>query len=81
MKLRGKIKIITLTLFLTLVLTACKSKEERYELTNYVGGSVAVFQKRSGVDLEEQSNGVYIMKDVAQVMVTDKDVTLSVTIT
>lgn len=75
MKIRGKIKIVTLTMAFVLILSACKSKEERYELTNYVGSSAVTFEKRSGIDLEEQSNGVYLMKDVAQVMVTGKDVT------
>jgi foldase protein PrsA len=58
-----------------MMLTACRVGEERYELTNYVGKSVSTFEKKSRTELEEQSNGVYVMQDVVQVMVPDKEVT------
>jgi len=58
-----------------MMLSACRVGEERYELTNYVGKSAATFEKRSGVKLEKQSNGVYAMEDVLQIMAPDKDVT------
>jgi foldase protein PrsA len=62
-------------LLMLMMLSACRVGEERYELTNYVGKSAATFEKRSGVKLEEQSNGVYVMQDVLQIMAPDKDVT------
>jgi foldase protein PrsA len=40
-----------------------------------MGKSAATFEKRSGTKLEKQSNGVYAMEDVVQVMAPDKDVT------
>jgi foldase protein PrsA len=40
-----------------------------------MGKSVTTFEKRSDTELEQQSNGVYVMQDVVQVMVPDKNVT------
>lgn len=58
-----------------MLLSACRVGPERYELTNFVGKSISSFEKGSGTELVEQSNGIYIMKDVVQVMVPDKEVT------
>ena len=70
-----RLKIIIPVLLMLMMLSACRVGEERYELTNYVGKSAATFEKRSGVKLEKQSNGVYAMEDVVQIMAPDKDVT------
>jgi len=70
-----RLKIIIPVLLMLMMLSACRVGEERYELTNYVGKSAATFEKRSGVKLEKQSNGVYAMEDVLQIMAPDKDVT------
>ncbi len=75
MKKIRRITIIFTVLLLMLLLTACRVGTERYELTKYVGKSVSTFEKRSATKLEEQSNGVYVMKDVVQVMAADKKVT------
>lgn len=58
-----------------LLAASCRVSAERYELTSFIGKSEASFEKKSGLKLEEQSNGVYLMEDVAQIMVTGKDVT------
>lgn len=57
------------------VLTSCRASKDQYELTNYMGKSIATFEKRSKAELELQSNGVYTMKDVVQVMAPDNEVT------
>jgi foldase protein PrsA len=74
-KIKKRLKIIIPVLLMLMLLSACRVGEERYELTNYIGKSAATFEKRSGAKLEEQSNGVYVMKDVVQVMAPEKDVT------
>jgi foldase protein PrsA len=72
---KRKLKIVAPILLLMLMLTACRVGVERYELTSFVGKSIATFEKKSGTELEKQSNGVYVMTDVVQVMVPDKEVT------
>lgn len=57
-----------------LFLTACRVGTDRYELTNYLGKSVSTFEKRSQTELTKQSNGVYVMENVVQVMVPEKEV-------
>lgn len=57
------------------VLTSCRASKDQYELTNHMGKSIATFEKRSKAELELQSNGVYTMKDVVQVMAPDNEVT------
>lgn len=73
--MRRKLTLITLTLLMILLLTACKAGAKRYELTNYIGKSVSTFERRSGTELEKQSNGVYVMEGVVQVIVPNKKVT------
>ncbi len=70
-----KLKIILPVLLVLLFFTACKAGAERYELTRYVGKSVSTFERRSGINLEKQSNGVYVKEEVAQVIAPVKKVT------
>jgi foldase protein PrsA len=70
-----KLKIVLPVLLMLMLLSACRVGEERYELSNYMGKSVATFEKRSATELEKQGNGVYVMEDVVQVMAPGKDVT------
>lgn len=70
-----KLKIILPVLLVLLFFTACRAGAERYELTNYVGKSVSTFERRSGIRLEKESNGVYIKQEVAQVIAPGKKVT------
>ena len=74
--MRNSRKIINLFVVLILMLTlaACRVGAESYELTNYMGKPVATFAKKSGTKLDEQSNGVYVMKDVVQIMAADDKV-------
>lgn len=68
--------IIILTAFLMLMmLTACRVGAQRYELTNYMGKSVSSFEKKSGTKLQEQSNGVFVMEGVVQVIAPERKVT------
>lgn len=75
MKTSKKINIIVLVLLMMVALVGCRAGKEQFELTNYIGRSVASFEKKTGVKLEEQSNGVYVMEDVIQAMAPVKDVT------
>lgn len=68
MKLINKIKLIIPMLLAVLVLSSCKVGDERYELTSYVGDSLADFQKGSGAKLVLESNDVYVMEGVVQVI-------------
>jgi len=75
MKINGKLNILVSVLLMMLILVGCRAGEERFELTNYMERTVSSFEKKTGVELEEQSNGVYVMEDVLQVMAPDGDVT------
>lgn len=79
MKKLRRMKIVSLTILIILLLTACQSKAERNELTNHIGKSVSTFERRAGVKLTEQSNGVYAKEGVVQVLAPKKKIT-SVTI-
>jgi foldase protein PrsA len=57
-----------------MLLSACRVGAERYELTNYMGKSISSFERKSGAELTKQSNGVYLMEEVIQVLITEKDV-------
>lgn len=74
MRTSRKTIIIITVMLLLMLLSACRTKEERYELTNYIGKSVSTFERRSGTKLEEQGTGVYLMKNVVQVMAPEKKV-------
>ena len=75
MKTNRIFKIIIPILLMMLVLVACRVGEERFEVTKYMGSSVATFKKRTATELVEQSNGVYVMQDVMQVLAPEGDVT------
>lgn len=75
MNTRKRLGMIAFTVFLFILLVACRSGGIRYELSDFMGKSVSSFEKKSGIKLEEQSNGVYLGKGVAQVLVPDKKVT------
>ena len=49
--------------------------EERYEVTNYMGKSTSTFERKTNTELEKQSNGVYVMEDVMQVIAPESKVT------
>ena len=74
MRTSRKLIIMIFVLLLLMLLSACRVGEERYELTNYIGKSVSTFERRSGTKLEAQGTGVYLMKNVVQIMAPDKEV-------
>lgn len=55
--------------------TACRAGAQRYELSNFIGKSVSSFEKKSGLKLVKQENGIYLAEGIAQVMVPEKEVT------
>ncbi|MDF2537511.1 MAG: hypothetical protein K0S76_532 [Herbinix sp.] len=75
MKTNRKMKILLPVLLMILLLAGCRAGVERFELTNYMGRSVSSFQKKTGLKLNEQSNGVFVMEGVVQAMAPDKEVT------
>jgi foldase protein PrsA len=58
-----------------LMLMACRAGARRYELTDYIGKSVSSLEKKSGLKLEKQGNGIYLAEDVVQVIASEKEVT------
>lgn len=70
-----KLKIIVPILLVILLFTACSIGEKRYELTNNMGRTVASFKRRSGMDLIQQGNGLFLKKNVIQVMAPEGKVT------
>ncbi len=70
----GRLKIIPVLLIL-LFLAACKSGDKGLELTNHIGKSLSTFERRAGINLTKQSNGVYLKDGVVQVIAPDKKVT------
>ncbi len=75
MRIKKRLTFIVSACMFIMLLSACRVSAERYELTNFIGKSAASFEKKSGLTLEEQSNGVYLMEDVVQIMTTGKEVT------
>jgi len=73
--MKKRLAAIVPVILIMILMSACRTSTERNELTNYIGKSEASFAKKSGLELEEQSNGVFLMEDVVQVMTTGDDVT------
>lgn len=69
-----KYLIIVLCCMITILLSACRSEANRYELTNYVGKSVKNLERKAGIKLDMQSNGVYLAENVMQVIEKDNSV-------
>ncbi len=74
MRTSRKWMIIITVMLCAVLLSACRVGEERYELTNYIGKSVSTFEKRAGIQLEEQGTAVYAKENVVQIMAPDKKV-------
>jgi|GEM_PF-226171 PPIC-type PPIASE domain. len=73
-KMKRRLNLAVFVLMILLLLSACQTKAERYELANYMGKSVSSFERKSDTKLETQSNGVYAMADVVQVIAPKKKV-------
>ncbi len=74
MRANRRFMILLSVLLLTSLLTACRVGEERHELTNYIGKTVQVFEKRAGIGLEEQGTAVYAAANVVQVMAPNEKI-------
>ncbi|HHV09539.1 MAG TPA: hypothetical protein GXX75_04560 [Clostridiales bacterium] len=72
---KKKLLFILVTFMVMLLLTACESGTKKNELTNYIGKSVAVAERKTGLKLEEQGTGVYVAENTVQVMAPDKKIT------
>lgn len=70
----GKYLIIILCCMFAFLLSACSGETDDNELTNYIGKSVKSLEKKTDLKLEEQSNGVYLAKDILQVMEKDNSI-------
>jgi len=70
----GKYLLIILCCVFSILLSACSGETDDNELTNYMGKSVKSLEKKIGLELEEQSNGVYLAKDILQVMEKDNSI-------
>ena len=70
-----RLMLLTAVLLSMLLSTGCSTGTKHYELTKYMGNSVAALERKSGLTLEQKSNGIYLQEDMVQVMVPDKKVT------
>jgi foldase protein PrsA len=61
-------RILFFVLLISLMLCGCKSKEERFELTGYMGHSVWSFERGTKAKLEKEGTSVYLKTNVFQVM-------------
>ncbi len=69
-----RVSLALVILMMIILLPACQTKAERYELTNYMGKSISSFERKSDTKLQTQSNGVYVMQNVVQVIAPKKKV-------
>lgn len=70
----AKFLLIILCCMFVSLLAACSNEANNYELTGYMGKSVKSLEKKTGIELEEQSNGVYLAKNILQVMAKDNSI-------
>ncbi len=75
MKLSKKLRIVVPILLILLLVAGCGSGAKRYELSKYIGKSISSFERKSGINIEKQSNGVYEKEGIVQVMAPNKKVT------
>jgi len=75
MKTKRIPKIIVLVLFMILMLSACRRGAGSSELSNFVDGSIRTFEKKTGIDLTKESNGVYLLENSVQVIAPKGDIT------
>jgi len=75
MKTKRTPKIIVLVLFMILMLCACRRGAGSSELSNFVDGSIRTFEKKTGIDLTKESNGVYLLENSVQVIAPKGDIT------
>lgn len=69
-----KYLIIVISLMFMMLAAACREKPKHYELTEYIGESVKSFERNEGIELEKQSNGVYLAKDLVQLIEKDDNI-------
>ncbi|HHT88620.1 MAG TPA: hypothetical protein GX002_06400, partial [Clostridiales bacterium] len=74
-KLRMLIKTALLIMLLIPFLSGCRIDEADYELTNYTGKSVDTFEKKTKTQLTKDSNGVYKIEGVLQLMAPKEAIT------
>lgn len=73
------IRILLLIIFIVPFLTGCRVDEADYELTNYTGKTVGSFEKKTKIQLTEQSNGVYQLEGSLQ-LIAPKGAITSITV-
>ena len=74
-KLRMLIKTALLIMLLIPFLSGCRIDEADYELTNYTGKSVDTFEKKTKTQLTKDSNGIYKIEGVLQLMAPKEAIT------
>lgn len=67
--------MLALVIIVMLFLSACRVGNDRFELTNYVDGNIDTFRKRTGVQVENRSNGVYLLEDTIQLIAPKGNIT------
>lgn len=62
------VNILLLILLVLPFLSGCRVNEGDFELSNYIGKTIKNFEKKTKVDLKEESNGVYNIEGSLQVI-------------
>lgn len=62
------LQIILIILVILPVLSACRTNEERQELSNYTDATIKAFQRKTNTKLTEEGTGVYSLPDSLQLM-------------
>ena len=74
MKKDKRLGILVLICLIMFMLTACRSSEKKFEMTNYIGKTVDSLEKKIGLNLVNQGNGAYNIEDTMQVLVSQDNI-------
>lgn len=69
------VKIVLLLMLMVPFLSGCRVDEANYELTNYKGKSIGTFEKKTKIQLEQESKGVYSIVDSLQLIAPNERIT------
>ncbi len=78
-RIAAAMQIILIILLIIPALSACRTSEERNELSNYANATVKAFQRKTNTKLTEEGTGVYSLPNSLQLMAPKGRVT-SITI-
>lgn len=74
-ELYASVRILLLIMIVLPFLSGCRIDEADYELTNYTGKAISSFEKRTRTELIQESNGVYKIEGVLQLIAPKGNIT------